>query len=201
MMPKGRANSEITRRRILDVSTRLFAELGYEGVAMRRITNEVGVTLPTVYHHFGNKEELFKAVESELYGAHAESLLADLQEDTDPERRLRNFINHLIDRFEENPDYFKLVQRNLVEPRAENQKFLVKVSLQRLYDELKELLNSLSPGSGDNMGPVILFSTIVGFLTMRPAVRALRGYPYNKRNRKQERERFVDITVNTVKSF
>jgi len=200
-MPRGGTDSETTRKRILGVSTRLFAELGYEGVAMRQITREVGVTLPTVYHHFGSKEELFKAVETELYGSHAESLLEDLHEDASAEERLRNFINHLLDRFEENPDYFKLVQRNLIEPREENQKFLVKVSLQSLYDELKVLLNSYKQGAGDNMGPVILFSTIIGFLTMRPAVQVLKGYPYRKRNRGEERRRFVDITINSIEAW
>ena len=174
---------------------------GFEGVAMRQITKEVGVTLPTVYHHFGSKEDLFKAVEADLYGTHAQSLLADLHEDADPEERLRNFINHLMDRFEENPDYFKLVQRNLIEPNKTNQKFLVKVSLQGLYDELKALLNSFKEGTGDDIGPVILFSTIIGFLTMRPAVQALKGYPYKKSKRKEERIRLVNITINAIKSM
>ena len=47
------------RDRILEEATRLFAERGYGGAAVREIVEAAGVTKPVLYYHFGNKEGLF----------------------------------------------------------------------------------------------------------------------------------------------
>jgi len=41
---------------------RLFAAHGYSATSIRDITREAGVTAPSLYHHFGNKEGLFLAI-------------------------------------------------------------------------------------------------------------------------------------------
>jgi AcrR family transcriptional regulator len=47
-----------TRRHIADVAARLFAERGYEQVAVVDVAREAEVAEQTVYNHFGNKEQL-----------------------------------------------------------------------------------------------------------------------------------------------
>lgn len=197
-MPRARPKNENTRESILAVSVRLFAEQGYDGVAMRQIANEVEVTLPTIYHHFGSKEELFKAVETEIYGGHAASLIQELHADADPEERLRRFMTNLMDSFEQDPTYFKLVQRNLIDARQENHEFLVDLSLQGVFNELKKLLNEFRPGSGETVAPVTIFSAIVGFQTMRPAVRLLKGYRFAGSDAKVERQTFMDGVIQGI---
>ncbi|HJN73870.1 MAG TPA: TetR/AcrR family transcriptional regulator [Myxococcota bacterium] len=51
-----------TRQRIIDEGTRLFAEQGYAGTSVRQIVEAAGVTKPTLYYWFGNKEGLFGAL-------------------------------------------------------------------------------------------------------------------------------------------
>lgn len=51
-----------TKDRILDAAERLFAQAGYDGVSLRRITREAGVELALANYHFGPKSELFVAV-------------------------------------------------------------------------------------------------------------------------------------------
>lgn len=51
-----------TATRILDAAERLFAERGYEGASLRRVTDEAEVNLALVNYHFGSKEELFREV-------------------------------------------------------------------------------------------------------------------------------------------
>jgi AcrR family transcriptional regulator len=41
-----------TRTAILDVSARLYADLGYSAVSMRDVAGVVGVTSANLYHHF-----------------------------------------------------------------------------------------------------------------------------------------------------
>lgn len=51
-----------TRERILNASEALFAELGFDGVSLRMITQRAGVELALANYHFGPKKDLFAAV-------------------------------------------------------------------------------------------------------------------------------------------
>lgn len=50
------------RDRIVSEATRLFAQKGYGSTSVRELAEAVGVTKPTLYYHFGNKESLFLKV-------------------------------------------------------------------------------------------------------------------------------------------
>ena len=54
------------RQQILEAARRLIEREGYEGLTMRSLAAESGVTVPTVYNLIGNKEQvLFEAVEDQ----------------------------------------------------------------------------------------------------------------------------------------
>lgn len=49
-------------QQIARVAARLFARQGYEATSVRQITDEAGVTKPTLYYHYGSKEGLAQAL-------------------------------------------------------------------------------------------------------------------------------------------
>lgn len=51
-----------TREYIVDKAYRLFLNHSYEAVSISMISDEIGLTKGALYHHFKNKEELFRAV-------------------------------------------------------------------------------------------------------------------------------------------
>jgi len=51
-----------TAQRILDIAERLCAERGLEAVSIRDIASEARVSLSVIYHHFGSKAGLLKAI-------------------------------------------------------------------------------------------------------------------------------------------
>ena len=53
--PPGRAD-------LLEAAAALFAELGYDAVTTRQILERAGVEAPSLYHHFGSKLGLYRAV-------------------------------------------------------------------------------------------------------------------------------------------
>ncbi|WP_461613704.1 TetR/AcrR family transcriptional regulator [Clostridium sp. Marseille-QA1073] len=62
-----RYSTEDTIRDILDASTRLFVEKGYEKTTIQDIVNELdGLSRGAIYHHFRSKEEIIDAVVKRL---------------------------------------------------------------------------------------------------------------------------------------
>ncbi|MFE0256727.1 TetR family transcriptional regulator [Streptomyces sp. NPDC059010] len=52
----------VTRQRILDAASVLFAERGYSGTSMRDLAQHLGMTSAALYYHFPAKEELLSAL-------------------------------------------------------------------------------------------------------------------------------------------
>ncbi len=59
---KKQVQSEATRRRLVAVARRLFAARGYANTSIGDITERAKVTRGALYHHFGDKRDLFRAV-------------------------------------------------------------------------------------------------------------------------------------------
>jgi AcrR family transcriptional regulator len=59
-MPRtGERGGPQTRAKILEVSTRLFLERGYDAVTVAEVARQAGVSSVTVFNHFPRKEDLF----------------------------------------------------------------------------------------------------------------------------------------------
>lgn len=50
------------RDRILEAASKLLAEEGPAALTTRRVCDAVGVTMPTLYHHFANRDALVQSV-------------------------------------------------------------------------------------------------------------------------------------------
>ena len=73
---------EQTVERILEVSTRLFLQKGYENTSLQDIINELeGLTKGAIYHHFKSKEEIFYAVATKLGEANGQFFI-DMKNNT-----------------------------------------------------------------------------------------------------------------------
>ncbi|MDR3337526.1 MAG: TetR/AcrR family transcriptional regulator [Treponema sp.] len=56
-----------TKERLLTTALSIFSRRGYETSSIQEIVNEVGISKPTLYYYFGNKQGLLEAIASE-YG-------------------------------------------------------------------------------------------------------------------------------------
>ena len=62
LLSRRESNKLEKERCILTAALRVFSSQGYTGAALDRIAAEAGVSKPTLYQYFGNKEGLFSAV-------------------------------------------------------------------------------------------------------------------------------------------
>jgi AcrR family transcriptional regulator len=60
------AHVQDTRRALLDTARELFAENGFQATRTEDIVQRAGLTRGALYHHFRDKEDLFRAVHDEL---------------------------------------------------------------------------------------------------------------------------------------
>jgi AcrR family transcriptional regulator len=99
MNVKGRkaAQSEQTRRLLLDVARDLFAERGYAGTATEEVVQRAGVTRGALYYHFRDKQDLFRAVVEDLEAANVQRFAEIVATITDPWEQLRAGLNAYLD--------------------------------------------------------------------------------------------------------
>ena len=59
--------SERSRRQVLDVALQLFSHRGYRGTTVRDIAVAAGISTGNVYHHFPDKESIFRSLLEEFW--------------------------------------------------------------------------------------------------------------------------------------
>ena len=72
---------EETVKLILDVSTSRFSEKGYDDTSLQDIINETKLSKGAIYHHFGSKEDILKAIFHRLGNENAE-IFAKIRDDS-----------------------------------------------------------------------------------------------------------------------
>ena len=72
-----------TRKKLIEVARRTFAEYGYAGTSMDKLTAEAGLTRGALYHHFGDKKGLFAAVVDQIDSEMASSAQQHLEQPDD----------------------------------------------------------------------------------------------------------------------
>jgi len=55
------------KAKILSSARHLFGEYGYHGVTTRMIAKEVGIDISTLHYHWGDKENLYEAVVTDIH--------------------------------------------------------------------------------------------------------------------------------------
>ena len=59
--------SERSRRQVLDVALQLFSHRGYRGTTVRDIADAASISTGNVYHHFPDKESIFRSLLEEFW--------------------------------------------------------------------------------------------------------------------------------------
>ena len=75
-----------TRRALLDTARRLFTRDGFQATRTEEIVEQAGLTRGALYHHFRDKEDLFRAVHEEVVCRGGTPAVAPVQR---PDARVR----------------------------------------------------------------------------------------------------------------
>ncbi len=102
-------NMEKRRQRILSVARATLARDGVEGLTVRKLAKEAGITVPTIYNLIGNKDDLLRRLLEELV-SRAEQALSEVAEDNPIEATAR-VVGTLATLFAEDEDFCRAAFR------------------------------------------------------------------------------------------
>jgi AcrR family transcriptional regulator len=108
-VPSRRNDPERTKRDILAVATKEFADHGLTGARVDAIAARTKTTKRAIYYYFGSKEGLYVAVLEKAYGDIRAVEAGMHLEGLEPEAAIRKLIDFTITYHEENPDFSRLV--------------------------------------------------------------------------------------------
>jgi AcrR family transcriptional regulator len=125
--------------RLIDAATRLFADKGYERVAVQEIVERAGVTKGAMYHYFGSKDDLLHEIYGRLLRMQTERL-DKIAEGAGPiTDRLREAAIDVIVTSVENFDAAKVFFRSIDHLSAEKQKE-VRAERRRYHEKFRGLV-------------------------------------------------------------
>jgi AcrR family transcriptional regulator len=111
IMPRRRyRNSHLSRERILETATELFAQKGYAGAGVDQLAARSGIAKTAIYYHFGNKAGLLAAALERAANAWIEGIDQASRQAGDWSSRLDSALAGMRALLEEKPWIFKLVQ-------------------------------------------------------------------------------------------
>jgi AcrR family transcriptional regulator len=159
--PKHRPrNAAATRAAILESAIRHFARAGYDGVGVREIASDAGVTAMLVNRYFGSKEQLFAEAVEVSFAPPAVIV-------EDAESLAHDAATTLVART--NPDAdplepFLIMLRSVSSPRA------VEIVRDAIERHVGRRLARQLPESGRQIRTDVMLSVIAGILLMRRVI-------------------------------
>ncbi|GLZ32305.1 hypothetical protein Lesp02_44930 [Lentzea sp. NBRC 105346] len=131
--------------RLIDAATSLFAEKGFDRVAVQEIVERAGVTKGAMYHYFGSKDDLLREIYGRVLRMQQERL-EKFAADTDPvAERLHAAAADVIITSVENYDAAKVFFRSVDSLPAEIRKD-VRAERRKYHERFRALIEEGQAG-------------------------------------------------------
>jgi len=172
-----RPHNPKSKEDILTIAIPLYATSGYAGVSMRTIAKKVGVSAAALYHHFPDKQTLYLAAMTQTFADKAASLEKILGGKAAPEQRLAKFITCLCVLVQQDNDFSRLIQREMIDGDKSRLQLLATEVYQRLFQGVIGLCRELDA----QHDPYLLAISIIGLVMYHFQTATIRPYlPYSK---------------------
>ncbi|MEJ5240545.1 MAG: helix-turn-helix domain-containing protein [Anaerolineales bacterium] len=185
-----------TRKAILDAAFELFLQQGYHGTSIRQIAQKASLTIGAIYHHFRDKEAIFRAVFMEKHPYR--EALAVLK--TLPTENLETFIRQAARQFveilQQEPAILNLMLIEIVEFNGAHLPLL----FEEIFPEIVLLFERAAqqtPGLRPFSAPMLLRSFIGFFFAFYVSERLL-GHKLEAFMPSDALDQFVEIYLHGI---
>lgn len=132
--------NQVTGLKILQAATVVFVEKGYEGSSINEIANMAGINKSLIYHHFKDKENLWKAVKINLLEHHSGADISQLE--FSAVRSFKEFLKNVITKrytfYRDNPAIARLVMWQNLESTGDEIKGIGSAKLLTIAPQIEE---------------------------------------------------------------
>ena len=108
------SRGRVSRERICTVATQMFAEYGFAATSIRNIAAACAISIPSIYHFFGDKDRLYAACRETGFREAADRLSRALQSHEPGRQRILAFVVELCDVLLNDRNFARLLQRGLL---------------------------------------------------------------------------------------
>ncbi len=109
-MARPKDTESLTATKILKSARKSFLKKGFAGTSINDIAADADIHKSLIYHHFGSKENLWRAVKSHLVenfsGSPIDSIILD---ETDLRTLITQIVTFRFRFYEKNPDIVRLM--------------------------------------------------------------------------------------------
>ncbi|MEU4093661.1 TetR/AcrR family transcriptional regulator [Streptomyces sp. NPDC026673] len=158
--PRRPRNAAATREAILSSAVEAFTRLGYDGVGVREIAKDAGVTAMMVNRYFGSKEQLFAEVVDTTFAPRTVV-------GSDPAALVHDVARSLVERTGPEADElspFLLMLRSASNPRT------AEIARQGIERHVERHLVGLLTGENTSERSALALSVIAGVWLMRKLI-------------------------------
>ncbi len=143
---------QTTADKILNAAEDLFIDKGFSSTSINDIANKAKIHKSLIYHHYQNKEGLWKSVKRRLLQTH---MGTDLTETNFPKESFKKFLQSFVtmrfDFYDQNPSIARLISWQRLEKEKEElegikeQKFSILVPHIKEFQQRGEIRQNLDP--------------------------------------------------------
>ena len=158
-----KSEEDNTAEKILLAARSLFVENGFSATSISEIAKKAGINQSLIYHHFNNKQDLWKKVKEHVLEGYGQFQPFVFKAET----TLRDFLVHIVNQranlYENNPD----LARIMLWQRLEDSNQSLKGGTYASPDEWKEAITTLQQQGKmcANLDPDIIIALIVHAVT------------------------------------
>ncbi len=155
-----------TVRHIIDAAIEVFADAGFAGARMDEIAKRAGVNKAMIYYRIGDKKELYTKVLHEVFGATAERIERNINEEQTPEMKLRSYIANLAQTMESHPSMPYIMIREMASRGRQLNQEIAKDLLSILAIVAKILDDGMKREAFVRTDPFLLHIMVIGVMVL-----------------------------------
>jgi AcrR family transcriptional regulator len=108
---KALGNAAASQETILEAALEAFAQRGYDGVSVRELNRQIGVSHNLVHHYFGSKDALWRAaIDHGLNRVNEAWRLEDLEPDADPVEKMKVGLRRFLEVTARSPSVQRIME-------------------------------------------------------------------------------------------
>ena len=163
--PKSPAEPRDLHEQILSTAKSLFIQQGYHGLAMRQISEALGVSKAALYYHFKDKEELFLAI-LQAYLDDMEKAIDQIRaKPVSPTEQIRHFVEYVLAQPTEQRAIIRLASQEMGQLSAPARKGFDRIYREKFIGKVEAILKTgMERGEFRQVQPAVATWTLLGMM-------------------------------------